>query len=324
MLIVCLKRAATLALLMAVVGAAPAQQPYPTKPIRFIVPYAPGGPTDVLARMIGQKLSERWGQPVIVDNRPGANTMIGTETLAKAPPDGYTIMMMAIAHAIIPNLLPTPYDPIKDFAPVTSVASGELILVLHPSVPASNLQELIALAKSRPGRLNYASASTGGPPHLAGELFDILTGVKTQHIPYKGAGPAITDLIGGQVQMMFSPADAALPHIRSGRLKPIAVTGKSRSPITPNVPTFSEAGLPGFGVRNWFGILAPARTPKAIVDQLSAEIGRIVALPEIRERLISQGMDPFVSTPEEFAALIKSDLALYGKVIKSNNIKLEN
>jgi tripartite-type tricarboxylate transporter receptor subunit TctC len=198
------------------------------------------------------------------------------------------------------------------------------VLVLHPSVPANNLQDLVALARSKPGQLNYASASTGGPLHLAGELFNMLAGVKTQHIAYKGGGPAMTDLLGGHVQMMFSPPPESIPHIRSGKLKAIAVSGNSRSPALPQVPTFAEAGMPGFTAKNWFGVLAPAGTPKPIVDKLSAEIARILALPDIREKLLSQGMDPYVSTPEQFAALLRSDLALYAKIIKSANIKLEN
>jgi tripartite-type tricarboxylate transporter receptor subunit TctC len=198
------------------------------------------------------------------------------------------------------------------------------VLVLHPSVPASNLQELIALAKSKPGQLNYASASTGGPLHLAGELFNMLAGVKTQHIPYKGGGPAMLDLLGGHVQMMFSPPPESIPHIRSGKLKPIAISGSARSPALTQVSTFAEAGMPGFTAKNWFGVLAPAGTPKPIVDKISAEVARILALPDIREKLLSQGMDPFISTPDQFGALLKSDLALYGKIIKAANIKLEN
>jgi tripartite-type tricarboxylate transporter receptor subunit TctC len=312
------------AVLLAFAGAAAAQQAYPTRPIRLIVPYAPAGPTDVLARLIGHKLGQSWGQPVIIDNRPGGNTIIGTEALAKSAPDGYTIMMMAIAHTIIPNLLPTPYDPINSFAPVATVASGEIVLVLHPSVPANNLQELIALAKAKPGQLNYASASTGGPLHLAAELFNLMTGVKTQHIPYKGAGPALTDVINGQVQMLFSPADIALPQIRSGKLKALAISGKARSPALPQVPTFAESGLPGFTIKNWFGVLSAAGTPPPIIDKLSSEIARILALPDIREKLAAQGMDPFISSPDQFAALIEADMALYGKIIKTANIKVEN
>ncbi len=309
---------------MMLAGGAIGQQPYPEKPIRLIVPYAPGGSTDLLARLIGPKLAESWGQSVIVDNRPGGNTIIGTQALTKAAPDGYTILLMAIAHAIIPNLIPTPYDPIRDFAPVATVGRGELLLVIHPSVPASNLQELIALAKSKPGQLNYASASTGGPLHLAGELFNMLADVKTQHIPYKGGGPAMLDLLGGHVQMMFSSPPESIPHIKTGKLKAIAISGSTRSPVLPQVATFAEAGMPGFTAKNWFGILAPAGTPRPVIEKLSAEVARILALPEIRDKLLSQGMDPFISTPGQFGALLKSDLALYGKIIKAANVKLEN
>jgi tripartite-type tricarboxylate transporter receptor subunit TctC len=314
----------TVAGLMILSGTAAAQQPYPSKPIRFIVPYAPGGSSDLLARLLAPRFTESWGQPVIVDNRPGANTMIGTQALTKAAPDGYTILMMAIAHTIIPNLLPTPYDPIKDFAPIGTVGRGELVLVLHPSVPANKLQELVALAKAKPGQLNYASASTGGPLHLAGELFNMLGGVKTQHIPYKGSGPAMTDLLGGHVHMMFSPPSDSIAHIRSGKLRALAISGNARAPTLPQVPTFAEAGMPGFTAKNWFGVLAPVGTPKPIIDKLSAEIARVLALPDVREKLLGQGMDPYISTPGEFAALLKSDFALYGKIIKSANIKLEN
>jgi len=304
-------------------GAAAAQQAYPARPIRLILPYAPGGSTDVLARLIGPKITESWGQSVVVDNRPGGNTMIGTQALTKAAPDGYTLLMMAIAHTIIPNLMPTPYDPIKDFTPVATIGRGELLLVVHPSVSANTLQELIALAKSRPGQLNYASASTGGPLHLAGELFNMLAGVKTQHIPYKGGGPAMLDLLGGHVQMMFSPPPEALPNVRSGKLKAIAISGPARSGAVPQVPTFAEAGMPDFTAKNWFGVLAPAGTPAPVVQKISAEIARILALPDMRERLQSQGMEAFISTPEQFGALLRSDLAMYGKIIKAANIRLE-
>ena len=316
-------RMVTVGVLMGLAGSATAQQAYPSKAIRMIVPYSPGGPTDVVARLLGPHLTQRLGQPIVVDNRPGGNTIIGTEALAKSPPDGYTIMTMAIAHTIIPSLLATPYDPIKDFAPVATVVSGELVLVLHPSVPANTLQELIALAKSKPGELNYASASTGGPLHLAGELLNMMTGIKTQHIPYKGAAPALADVVAGQVQMLFSPPDTAIPHIKAGKLKAIAISGATRLSALPQVPTFTEAGLPGFNVKNWFGVLAPAGTPKPIIDRLSSEIAKILAVPEIREKLVRLGMEPFISTPEQFAALIRSDFAQYAKVIKQANIKLE-
>ena len=323
-LAVAVARLIAVAGLIVLAGAAAAQQAYPDKPLRLLVPYAPGGSTDLLARLIGPKLTEAWNQPVIVDNRPGGNTIIGTQALTKATPDGYTILLMAIAHTIIPNLLPVPYDPLTDFAPVATVGRGELVLVIHPSVPANTLAELIAFAKARPGQLNYASASAGGPLHLAGELLNMLAAVKTQHIPYKGGGPAMLDLLGGHVQMMFSPPPEATPNIRTGRLKALAISGATRSPVLPQVPTFAEGGMPGFTAKNWFGILAPAGTPQPVIRKISAEIARILALPDIREKLLSQGMDPFISTPEEFGALLKADLALYAKIIKTANIKLEN
>jgi tripartite-type tricarboxylate transporter receptor subunit TctC len=303
---------------------APAQAPYPTRPIRFISPFAPGGSTTTMARVIGQKLTESWGQQVIVDNRPGGNTIIGTQTLARSTPDGYTIIMTTNTHVINPSLIPKlPYDPIKDFAPVGTVYSSEFVLVINASVPANNLQELIALAKSRPGQLNYATTGAGGSGHLANELMNILAGIKTQHIPYKGAGPALLDLVGGRVQIFINNPLTVIPHIKSGKVKAIAVTGEARVPALPQVPTFTEAGLPGLDVNPWFCVLAPAGTPKAIINKLSTEIARIVALPDVQEFLAQQGMKPFSSTPEQLATLMKTDMAKWAKVIKTANIKLE-
>ena len=317
-------RILTVGVLIAFAGSAAAQQAYPNKPIRFIVPYAPGGGTTIVARLIGQKLTESWGQQVLVDNRPGGNTIIGSEALVRSAPDGYTILLTANTHAINPNLLALPYDSIKDFAPVATVTSSELILVLHPSLPANNLQEFVALAKSKPGQLNYASSSTGGTQHLAGELFDVMAGVRMQHVPYKGSGQALTDLVGGQVQLAFMSPINAIPHIKTGQLKAIAISGEARLWALPKVPTFTEAGLPGFEVRSWFGFLAPAGTPKEIIAKLSTEIARILALPDFKEKLASQGANPFISTPEQFAALIKADIAKFAKIIKNANIKLDN
>jgi len=309
--------------LMGLAGSVAAQEPYPSKPIRFITPYAPGGSTTVVARLIGQKLTEAWGQQVIVDNRPGGNTIIGSEALVKSAPDGYTILLAGTPHVVNPSMLPTPYDAIKDFAPVATATSNEILLVVHPSVPANNLGEFIALAKSRPGQLNYATSSTGGSPHLASELFNIMAGVKTQHIPYKGGGPAVTDLLGGQVQMIFAIPTNVIAHVKGGRLKAIAVSGESRLSALPQVPTFTEGGLPGFSVKTWYGVLAPAGTPKPIIDKMSAEIARILAMPDIKEKLDSQGFETFISTADEFAALIKADLAKYAKIIKAADIKVD-
>ena len=310
-------------ILLGLAAAAGAQQVYPTKPIRIISPYPPGGTTDIMARLVGPKLTESWGQPVIVDNRPGGNTIIGSEAMVKSPPDGYTLLSILTSHVIVPNLAPTPYDVVKDFAAVATIASTQLVLVVHPSLPARNLQELIALANSKPGQINYGSGGSGTVTHLAGEYFNIQAGVRTQHIPYKGSAQALTDLMGGQVHLYFSPPIVAIPHIKSGRLKAIAMSGDTRLSALPELPTAIESGLKGFVVNIWYGLLAPAATPSAIVNKLGAEIATVLAMPDIREKLLSQGMEPFISTPEQFAALIKADLAKYTAIIKRANIKLE-
>jgi len=318
-------RMVTLGVLMAIAGPAVAQQDYPSKPIRLIVPYPPGGSNNVLARLIGQKLTESTGQPINVDNRPGGNTVIGSEALVKSPPDGYTLMLTSATHVINPNLYPNlPYDAIKDFAMVGTVASTEEVLVVHPSIPANNLREFIALAKSRPGQLNYSSSGGGNLNHLAGEMFCIMTGVTMQHIPYKGGAPALTDIIAGQVQLGFQVPVNVIAHIKSGRIKALAITGENRLASLPQVPTFAEAGLPEFEAKVWFGVFAPAGTPKGIIDKLSAEIGRILTLPDIKEKLASQGLDPYISTPDQFAALVKAEMTRYAKVIKAADIKPEN
>ncbi len=314
----------TAGVLIAIAGSAAAQLAYPNKPIRIITPYPPGGGGSILARLIGQKLTESWGQQVLVDNRPGGNTIIGSEALVRSPPDGYTLLLAASPHASNVHLFNLPYDPIKDFAPVATVMRNEYILVLHPSVPANNLQEFIALAKSRPGQLNYASVGTGSNAHLAGELFQSMTGVRIQHIPYKGVGQILPDLIGGQVQLAFMDPAAAVTNINAGQLKAIAISGKGRMSSLPQVPTFAEAGLPGLEVRNWWGIFAPAGTPKEIIDKLSTELAKILAMPDFKEKLASHGAEPFISTPDEFAALIKADMAKFAKIIKTANIKVGN
>ena len=317
-------RMLTIGMLMAVAGAAAAQQAYPTKPIRFIVPFPPGGSTNIAARIIGQKLNESLGQSVIVDNRGGGNTIIGTEAVAKAAPDGYTILLATSTLAIQPHLIADlPYDAFKDLAPVATLTKSEYILAVHPSVPANNLQEFIALAKSKPGQLNYGTSGAGGPQNLAGELFNILAGVKIVHIPYKGGGPAFVDLVAGQVQCAFNNAINVLPHYKTGKLKALAISGETRSTDMPQVPTFPEGGLPGFDVRNWFGIVVPAGTPKPIIEKLSAEAAKIMAMSDVKEKFASQGVEPFYSNPERFAALMKSDYVTYGKVIKTANIKIE-
>ena len=302
---------------------AAAQQGYPNKPVRIIIPTSAGGSTDILARLIGQKLGESLGQQMVADNRAGGNGTVGGEALAKAAPDGYTLMITSSSHIITPLLASTPYDAIRDFSPVAANASSENILVLHPSIPAKNLQEFIRLAKANPDQLNYATGGVGTLAHLAGALFCIMTNVKMQQIPYKSGGPAIIDLIGGHVQLYFAVPISIMPRIKGGRVKAIAVTGKTRLAALPEVPTFAEAGMTDFDVKYWYGTLAPAATPKEIVGKLSAEIGRILASAEMKERLVSQGMDAYISTPEELAALMRAETAKYAKIIKTANIKIE-
>lgn len=302
-----------------------AQQPFPTKPIRLIVPFPPGGSTTVVARLLGQKLTEAWGQPVIVDNRPGGNGVIGSEELIKSAPDGHTLLLVVSTHAINPGVMRSlPYDTVKDFAAVAPLYSFELVLVAHPSVPANNLREFIALAKSKPGQIRYASGDNGGLTHLASEMLNNVAGVNIQNIPYKGSGPALTDTVAGHVESYFSSPTAALQFIKAGRLKAFAISGKSRSSALPEVPTFAESGLPTFDASAWCGILAPAATPKEIINKLSTEIARIISTPDFKQQLVSQGLEPFVSSPDQFGALIRSDIAKFDRIIKTANIKFDN
>ncbi len=299
-------------------------QLYPNKPIRFITPYPPGGGTSVVARIVGQKLTEKWGQQVLVDNRGGGNTIIGTEIGAKASPDGYTILFVDSTLAILPNFSSSlPYDTLRDFAPVATLTRIPFMLVLHPSLSANNLQELLALAKSKPGQLTYASSGNGGQGHLAMEVLSQLTSVKLQHIPYKGGGPALTDLLGGHVQMHINVPINLIGPVKSGRLKAMAITGESRLAALPQLPTFAEAGVPNFDVSYWQGVVAPAGTSPLIVDKMSTELAKILSMSDVKERLNSQGADPFISNPQQFAAMIKAELMKYGKVIKAANIKLD-
>ena len=300
-----------------------AQAAYPVKPIRFILGYAPGGSSDTVARTFGQKLHESLGQPVVVDFRPGGNTVIAAEILTRAAPDGHTLLMVLNTHAIIPLLMKLPYDPIKDFAPVASVGVSPYMLAIHSSLPVSNLKEFIAHARARPGELNYSSSGAGGLGHLSGELFNQLAGVKTQHVPFKGGGPSVIALMSGEVQMSFIIPILVVSHIKSGKLKGIAVSGKQRLAGLPGMPTFAEAGLPQFESTNWFGVLAPAATPRAIISKMSAELNRIQGLNEVKDKLGALGIDPLPGTPEQFAALIKSDTDRFARVVKTAQIKLE-
>ncbi len=317
------RRMLAAAALLALPWTASAQQPYPNKPVRLIVPYPPGGGTSIVAHLLGQRLAERWGQSLVVDNRGGGGGIIGTTAMLQAPPDGYTLLMASATHVINPLLLQVPYDPIKDFTPVTTLYSSELLLVVNPALPAGNLQEFIALARSQPGKLNYGVISVGGTTHLAGELLNMQAGIKTQHVAYKGAGPAMQDLIGGQVQFSFVAPAAVIGFVKKGQLRPIAVSGSTRLAALPQVPTFLEAGLPDFTARVWFGILARAGTPPAIVDKLAKDFSDAMALPEMKEKLVAQGQDLFLQGPEPFSGLMKSDLSRYAELVKNAKIKLE-
>lgn len=304
-------------------GSALAQQAYPNKTIRLVVPYPPGGSTNALARLVAEQLRESMGQQVMVDSRGGGNTVVGSENVAKSSPDGYTLLLTTNAHTVIPHLVTVPFDPIKDFVPIAAISSTEYVLVAHPSVQASNLQEFIALAKAMPGQINYASAGSGAGNHLAGEMLTSMTGAKIQHIPYKGSGPAVADLIGGQVQVSFQTPIVAIPYIKAGNVKAFAVSGDARLSAIPQVPTFTEAGLNGFNPGTWYGIIAPTGTPRPIIDKLSTELSRIVAKPEFRDKLVAQGLAPLYLNSAAFADLIKSDLARFGQIIKTSNIKLD-
>ena len=316
-------RAAVAGVLLILAGTASGQQAYPSKPIRLILPYAPGGSTSVTGRLLGQKLTEGWGQQVIVDNRPGGNTIIGSEALVRSPPDGYTIMMVTSTHTINPSILKTPYDAVKDFAPVTTITRSPFGLVVHRALPVKTLKEFIALAKSRPRQIDYASSGTGTSNHLAVELLSMHAGIKLNHIPYKGGGPALIDLLGGQVQLHMNVPPNLIPNIKAGRLRGLAVSGEARVSALPDVPTFTEAGLPAFTLTNWQGILAPAATPKPIIDRLAAEIAKALQTPDMHDKLLSLGMSAWSMTPEQFAALIRSDIDTFAKVVKAANIKAE-
>jgi len=302
-----------------------AAQSYPAKAIRYVVPFPAGGPLDIVARALGQELNRSWGQPVIIDNRPGAGGNIGAELVARSPADGYTILMGAVStHAINVTLYgKLPYDPLRDFAPVTLITSVPNVLVVHPAVPARNVRELIALAKSRPGQLNFASGSTGSAGHLAGELFKTTAGVDMTHIPYKGAAPAVVDLLAGHVSLMFDNLASALPNIKAQRVRALAVTTLRRSPFLPQLPTISESGLKGFDIGTWFGIFAPAGTPPEIVERLNAEITRILGTPAMKERLAGLGAEPQPDTPAQFAAYVKSEMTKYAAIIRQSGAKVE-
>jgi len=310
------------AALVAALPAAQAQQ-YPSRPVRFVVPFAPGGSVDTLARTIGPRLADALGQQVVVDNRPGGNGDIGMIIVAKAPPDGYTLLLGYIANlAIAPSLYAKlPFDPQKDYAPITQIATSPNVLTAHPSVPARNLQELIALAKAKPGTVNFASTGVASVGHLTGELLNNLAGVKMTHVPYKGGGQAIIDLVGGHVQVMFSGFSAAMPHIKSGKIRALAVTGATRSPALADVATIAEQGFPGVEATAWYGMLAPAGTPKAVITRLHGEVVKILKLPDVTQRLGGLGFEIAGSTPEQFGAYIRSETKKWEKVVKASGAK---
>lgn len=323
-----MKFVAKLTALAAVLTAAsaPALAAYPERPIQLIVPQSAGGGADILARTIAAKLSQSLGKQVVVDNRPGAAGIIGTQTVAQAAPDGYTLLMGAIStHSMNPGLYKArlPYDPVKNFTPVTVVASAPLLVVVHPSLPVNSVQELIALARAKPGKLNFSSAGSGNSTHLAGELFKISAKVDMVHVPYKGATPAETGLMAGEVSVMFSSILSALPHSKAGKMKALAVTSAKRSSEAPELPTVAESGLPGFEVNPWYGLFAPAGTPPEIVDKLQQEVARIVHMPDVKQRFATLGAEPVGNSPQEFKLFLDQEIAKWTKVIDQSGTRVD-
>lgn len=309
-------------LLAACAGSSLAQSAWPAKQIRVVIPYPPGGPTDILGRIVAQQLSVNLGQPVVVENKPGASGMIGADQVAKSPPDGYTLLVNASIHVINPSLYKKPlYDAIRDFAPVSLIAEVPLVLVAAPSLGLGTVADVIAAAKAKP--INFASSGNAAAPHLAGEAFKSATGVPMQHVPYKGSGPALTDVIGGQTELMFDSMPSSIGHIRAGKLRAIAVTSAKRTSALPDVPTIAEAGIAGFDISTWYGVWAPAGTPRDIVARVSSEVAKIVRSPQVRERLAGLGATPVGNTPEEFAAYNQSELAKWGKIVKASGATVD-
>ena len=315
-----------LGMLIAATGHAPvgAQQAYPVKPVRIISPFAPGGGNDALSRAVAHRLTENLKQQVIVESRPGANGIIGTEAAARAAPDGYTMVLVPSGHTVNPSIYKKlPYDSIRDFTPISLAGWSPLVLAVHPSLPVKNVKDLIAFAKARPGALTYGTAGVGSSGHLAGAMFDVMAGTKLTHIPYKGMGLALTDVIAGQVSMVFGTNLSTVPQVRSGRLRGLAITGAQRSPALPDLPTVAESGVPGYEASLWYGFLGPARVPAEIVRRLNTEIVAVLALPDVRQRLADQGVDARSSTPEEFARLIAADLQRWPKIVERAGVKAE-
>jgi len=296
-------------------------QTYPARSVRIMVPFASGGPADIFARVLGQRLQESMAQPFVIENRPGAGSVVGTDVAAKSAADGYTLLMMSNAHTVNESLIPNkPYQLMREFIPVAPVNYSDLVLVVHPSVAANSLRELIDMAKAKPKELNYASSGPGTPYHFAGELFKVMAGVNIVHVPYKGSAGARTDVLGGQVHMMFDAITTMAPNVRAGKLKALGTTGKTRSPVLPEVPTVSEAGVPGYEAVIWLGIMAPTGTPRPVVDRLNAEIGRVANNAEIKESWIKQGAVPMTMTPEAFGQYIREDITKWAGVVKAAGI----
>ena len=305
-------------------GAAAHAQTYPTKAVRIIVPFAVGGPADIYARFVGAKLSDTMGQPFVVENRPGAGSVVGTDAVAKSAPDGYTLLMMSNTHTVNETLIPKkPFELMKDLAPISGVNYSDILMVIHPSVPANNLQEFIALAKSQPGKLNYASSGPGTPYHMAGELFKWMAGVDIVHVPHKGSDGARTSILGGQVQMMFDAITTMAANARGGKVKALASTGKSRSAVTPDVPTLDEAGVKGYETTIWLGLMAPAGTPRPILDRLSQEVNRVVNAPEVKEAWSKQGAAPMGMSVDQFDKFLRDDIVKWSKLVKSTGMKVD-
>jgi len=298
-------------------------QGYPARPIRFLIGFPPGGTNDILARALAPKLTEYLGQQVVIENRGGASTAIATELAARAAPDGYTIVLNAPGHATNPALMKLNFDPVKDFAFITLLAESQNLLVVHPSLPVHSVKSLIEVSKKRPGDINYGSSGMGTTPHMSAELFQFLTGTRWTHIPYKGSGLGLTALVAGEISLYFANVPAAFGHVKAGRLRPVALSGTKRTPAAPGIPTIAESGLPGFAVTSWFGVAAPARTPRPIVDRLNSEIVRALATPELRERMEGMGADPVGNTPEEYTRFVQNEIVKWGKVIKFAGIKGE-
>jgi tripartite-type tricarboxylate transporter receptor subunit TctC len=308
--------------LLALVNVASSAQEYPSKPVRIVVPFSPGGPADIYARFIGQRLQDALGQSFVVDNRPGAGSIIGTDAVAKAAADGYTLLLMSNTHTVNESLIPNkPYQLMRDFVPVAPINYSDLVLVVHPSVPANNLGELLQLAKAKPKELNYASSGNGTPYHMAGELFKAMAGVEIVHVPYKGSAGARTDVLGGQVQMMFDAVTTMADHVRSGKVKAFGTTGEKRSTVLPNVPTVNEAGVPGYEAVIWLGLMAPRNTPREVVSRLNAEISKITSRPEVREAWAKQGALAMTMTPDEFARFMTGDIAKWERIVRISGAK---